>query len=333
MTYQPLGWRRNALDILEVLVNSWFRILLALAFALAASAFLALGAAFAQDEEPAFTYEDEPDAHAIFDAMNAALRNANSLYIESDYSWEAKGESLGEASYKLWLKKPNFTLLEASSGGMLKGILSGDGENFYIRWTGDKPRFSFESDARYEPYRTNAYMVFPSPPDHSSIAHMTDKLGADMTMTIIEPSIFHGSPGSMAQYLDGVRRLGTQDIAGEMCDVIEVSYMKGQRIHMLWVSQKDRIPRILHQTVHVDYDISFDETWKVVQVNGAMDNSLFAWKPPADWKEWAIPQLEDGLLKPGDAAPDFDMALMDGSRFKLSEQKGKAVLIVFWRVG
>lgn len=293
---------------------------------------LALSAS-AQEDSAAPTFADEPEAHAVYDAMNAALRNAESLYIESDYSWEAKGENLGTANYKMWLKKPNFTLIEASSGGVLNGILNCGGGEYYIRWPSGKPRYGFETDERYEPYRENSYMVFPSRPGGDSIAHMTDMLGVGMSMTIVEASIFHGARDGMDKYFDSVRRIGKEKIAGEMCDVIEASYMKGQRTRMLWISQRDRIPRRLREVVHVDYDITVNETWSNVQVNGAMDDSLFAWKPPAGWKPWAIPQLEDGLLKPGTPAPDFDLATMDGGRFKLSEQKGKAVLIVFWRVG
>ena len=45
-----------------------------------------------------------------------------------------------------------------------------------------------------------------------------------------------------------------------------------------------------------------------------------------------MPALEDGLLKRGSEAPDFDAALLDGSRFRLAEKRGSVVWLVFWRL-
>ena len=67
-------------------------------------------------------------------------------------------------------------------------------------------------------------------------------------------------------------------------------------------------------------------------VEAAVANDLFSWKPPADWVEYRQPTLADGLIPPGSEAPDFTVTLLDGSHFRLSEQRGKAVWLCFWRL-
>ena len=46
-----------------------------------------------------------------------------------------------------------------------------------------------------------------------------------------------------------------------------------------------------------------------------------------------MPPIEDGLLKPGTKAPDFDLASADGKRIKLSDYRGQVVWFYIWRAG
>jgi hypothetical protein len=122
-------------------------------------------------------------------------------------------------------------------------------------------------------------------------------------------------------------------VGSEDCDKIEVSIMKGQRSWYLWLSKRDHLPRKLRQIVRVSHEIVIEEQWSSVTLNAEMAATMFAWKPPAGWKQWKLPEPKERLLKPGVQAPDFDLASADGKRIKLSDYRGQIVWLYVWRAG
>jgi len=284
-------------------------------------------------------FKDEPEAHVLYDRMVQSLRDANSLSFASDYRWEARGREIGHATYRAWLKKPNHFRLEASRFGKdgPSGILVGDGENAWIYWPAGKPRYGWEDSGEYgqwyEKYRLKSYMTKPARQGRHSIGHMTGKLGAGMSMTILDLSTFHGYTDSLQTYIDGARSLDSEMIGQEKCDVIEVSIMNHQRSWYLWLSKKDHLPRKLKQVVRVSYDIVTHEIWSDITINAEIPDKRFVWSPPAGWEEWKQPPIEAGLLKPGTPAPDFKLASMDGKDIQLSDYRGNFVWMYKWRAG
>ncbi|MGB8657199.1 MAG: redoxin domain-containing protein [Candidatus Zixiibacteriota bacterium] len=241
---------------------------------------------------------------------------------------------MGHCTYQLWMKKPNYARLEGMRyGSESKGILVGDGDYFWIYWPNGRPQYEYDDSTSYAKTRFNVYTKIRTPTGMHSIAHEIDRLGLNTVMTIIEPSVFHGYTDPFDSYLDGVRWMGAEKIGQEECEVIEVSFMNHQRSRYLWLSKADHLPRKLKEIIRVGTDIIKHEQWSNVSTDDEILMDKFSWKPPADWQQWQPPSLEEGLLKPGTEAPDFDLTSTKGSRFRLSDQRGKAVWLVFWRVG
>lgn len=278
---------------------------------------------FATEAKPAAKpLADEPAAHALYHQMIEAMRKANSLSFVSHYTWQSKGMTLGDCTYRAWLKKPNYFRVETESAKLGKGgILVGDGRALWIYWPQGRPQWQDESKDDKQA-RLKSYMTKRTPPGCHSIGHEVVFLGAGMTMPIIDPSTFHGYTDSLQAYVDGVKSAGTEKVGSEECDKIEVSIMKGQRISYLSLSKKDHLPRKLKQVIHVSHDITINEEWSSVTLNADIPATMFAWKPAEGWKEWRLPSPDERLLKPGVQAPDFELTSADGGRIKLSGYRG-----------
>lgn len=287
-------------------------------------------------EEP---FQGEPEAKALYDKMVDTMREAESLSWVSEMRQEAKGEEYGRARYEIWLKKPNYFRMEAAPAREEKvsGILVGDGDHSWIYWPNGKPRYTWEHKGKYaeeyERHKNTFYMKKRTPLGRHSIGHEAGNLGAGIGMTIIDASTFHGYTDSLHPYLDGVKGMGTEKMGEEEFDVIEVSFMKHQRSWYLWLSRKDHLPRKLKEVVRVSYDIVIHESWSDVAVNPEIPDDKFVWSAPEDWKEWDFPPIEEGLLKPGAEAPDFEFDSLEGGKVKLSDYRGKYVWLNKWRCG
>ncbi len=272
-------------------------------------------------------------ALAIYRGMHAALRDARSLSYESEYVRETGGVEIGHSSYRLLLMKPNYARLESrSADGSKTGFLVLDGRDLWIYWPDGRPYIHETDSASNAKDGRNSYIRKGAARGTHSIARETSVLGTGMSMTILDPSIFHGSFDLMEALLESVRRAGSVNADGEVCDIIEASYANGQRTRVFWIARRDRLPRRLEETVRGRRDIVVRERWLDVVVDGEIRKDRFAWKPPAGWEEYALRSLDDGLLKPGSDAPDFELTLLDGSRFRLSDYRGTVVWISFWRL-
>lgn len=285
--------------------------------------------------EPAF--QDEPAAHQLYQDMVEAMRKATTLSWTGEHRWKWQGKFVTVANYRIWLKKPNYARVEMTRVGQKEpnGILVGDGDYFWIYWPQGKFRYGWEKSGKYaeeyEKYQRKFFMKKRTPVGMHSIGH--EVFGYLGVMTIIDPSTFHGYTDSLQPYIDGIRSLGTNAIGGEVCDGIEVSFMKHQRSWELWLARKDRLPRKLKQVLQVSVEAIWEQSWSEVVVNAEIPNDRFAWSPPKDWKEWKEPAIEESLLKPGTMAPDLEMAALNGGKLKLSSFRGQVVWLNKWRCG
>jgi peroxiredoxin/outer membrane lipoprotein-sorting protein len=282
---------------------------------------------------PVAEFKDDPEAHALYDRMLRTIRSAPSLYYESAYRWEYEGFKFG-VDYRIWMKKPNYTRIESRSiGGDREGVLVGDGDYFWIYWPTGRPAFPGTDSPEYERTRLTSYMKKYAPEGGHSIAHDIALLDGDIHLTILEPSIFHGYDDPMQPFLVAVRSLGREKVGEEECSVVEAIFMDGQRLKQFWISERDNLPRRMKQVVAGENAVVTEESLSVIAVGTDMPPDLFAWQPPEGWVEFRRLQLEDGLLKAGTQAPEFDLELADGGRFRLSDHRGSLVWLVFWKSG
>lgn len=274
--------------------------------------------------------KDDPAAHALYDQMIAALRNAGSLSYKCVYS--SPGERA--AHYLIWLKKPNYFRVEAiNARGARTGTLVGDGNDLWVYWPGDCPHIDVEDTNIPREQWSSFYMTRPTGLGKHSIGHEVRELGRGLHMPFVDPSTFHGYSDSLQPYIDGIAARGTDKIRGRECDVIEVSIMNAQRTWYFWLSRQDHLPRRAKQIIRwIGTSVSVEE-WSDVTLNAEIPQDKFAWSPPEGWQVWVPPDPADKLLKPGQTAPDFTLRALEGGKIKLSDFRNEIVWLYIWRSG
>lgn len=129
-----------------------------------------------------------------------------------------------------------------------------------------------------------------------------------------------------------IRYIGTEKIGKENCYRLWRQLSHG--VSVVWLSEDDYLPR---RTVR--YDVRggrhvevYREERSEVAVNTPAAPDKFRFQPPRGWKRHIFPRPEDLLLAPGTEAPDFAALDHTGTEVRLSSQRGKTVVLLFWSV-
>jgi len=279
---------------------------------------------------PAMIVKDEPAARALYETMIRAIRQADSL----SYNSTCSGPDYRTTYYRVFLKKPGFFRVDLMNGPMGKdNTLVSDGNNLSVFWPGGRPYLWFDDQESHEKTRSNVYMRRTIPAGRVSIAGEVARLGVAWFGCIVDPSTFHGGADVFDPYIDGIRSRGADKVENERCDVIEISYMKAQRIRHLWISRRDHLPRQVKEIVRVADNEIVVEEWSDISVNANVPPKTLAWSPPEDGRLWSAPTPDDFLPKSGQEAPDFELCAFGGGKIKLSDYRGKVVWLYLWQCG
>ena len=249
-----------------------------------------------EDEPSDVTFADEPAARALYDKMIETMCKTESISYESNYRIELGGKPRKSCTYMAWVKKPNYVRLETlRADGEKAGILIGDGDYLWTYWLGERPHFSTEDalGESSEETRFTVYMKEAAPTGKDSIRYKTSRLGAGMGVPVIDPSTFHarGHTISKKPQIDRIKRIGTEKVRDIECEVIEVSFSKGQEMWQLWLSKGDHLPRKLKRVINNNLVIT--ELWSDVIVNADIPAEKFAWTPPEGWSQYSLPDPEE----------------------------------------
>ena len=133
-----------------------------------------------------------------------------------------------------------------------------------------------------------------------------------------------------------VQLTGSEDVEGVSCSKVfthEVSSYGGQKYEntTTWYFGPDKLARRIVR--HVSFDdkpgVNYDATLTNIHLNEPVDTALYAYTPP---KDVTLEQEENPqtVLANGATSLDFTGTDIDNKPIKLSDMRGKVVVIDFW---
>lgn len=279
---------------------------------------------------PALAVQDEPGAHALYDAMMQAMREARSL----SYMSRCSSPDGRTCTYQVWMKKPgDLHVAMTNDPSTRRTTLIGDGTHLWTHWSADRPFLRIDMEEDYGRTKSNVYLKKACQAGATSIRGEIAYLGLAWFEPILDPSLFHDRTDPLEFCMDGVRSRGPHRVQGEDFDVIEVSYLKARRTRYFWLSRQDHLPRKIKEIVRVAENKVTVEEWSEVTIDDEIPPKMFTWSPPEGWQQWTPPAPEVSLLRQGQEAPDFELQSARGGKIRLSDHRGKVVWLYFWDTG
>lgn len=245
------------------------------------------------------TSEEAKKAQKILEAVQEAFRSAETL------SYEVTADS-GNAYVRRstsTLKRPNLLRMTTVTAGIdATSVMICDGTDV---WHVD------ESERTYRKYDMSA--------------GPTQSLGSTdpLACLFLEP----GAPLILSESMTVT--VATEELDGAPCDVIGWK-MRGQSLK-LWIGA-DRHPRkLVTEWSGQGRSGSITSTYARIAAAPTTDAAQFTFKPVADWRDLTNARPGEKHLAAGAVAPDFEMLDRGGAAMKLSELRGKPVVLVFGR--
>jgi peroxiredoxin/outer membrane lipoprotein-sorting protein len=125
-------------------------------------------------------------------------------------------------------------------------------------------------------------------------------------------------------------------VGGDRIDCYVVRFQSAKSQHQLWVD-KERFVVVRHlevarQTMNgVLVEVQINTTWKEAEIKMPPANDLFSFDPPSNAAEVQALNLPgERVLLTGKNAMDFELKDIQGAQVRLSDYRGKIVLLDFW---
>jgi peroxiredoxin/outer membrane lipoprotein-sorting protein len=125
-------------------------------------------------------------------------------------------------------------------------------------------------------------------------------------------------------------------VGGDRIDCYVVRFQSAKSQHQLWVD-KERFVVVRHlevarQTMNgVLVEVHINTNWKEAEIKLPPANDLFTFDPPSNATEVQALNLPgERVLLTGKNAMDFELKDLQGTQVRLSDYRGKIVLLDFW---
>jgi len=246
-------------------------------------------------------------AQTLLKKVKTATRNARTL--TADLVKIGMDGKILQA--KVLLRKPNYAavIYDDTNGNPAPAAVASDGKTVW----------------RYPDPAKNEYRIEPADSAGKGIVQWLDGLPVQ-TLFGMEKALADGGIKP-----DNLTYVGTKMWEGQNFEVLQHDFNEEGKRYTAWlyIGQDN----LIHRHVGTFYipkpdgtPRMFEVALKNIKVNPPLKTSRFAYTPPAD----AMQMVEKPLLPTGTVAPEFTIIDRNGSPLRLSDFKGKVVVLDFW---
>jgi len=128
-------------------------------------------------------------------------------------------------------------------------------------------------------------------------------------------------------------KVGRENVGDVECDAIEWTQpdsMRNEKKHRFWIDADRKPRRYRLEWKYQGKTYVESVTYGPLDLAATPAAETFRFTPPADWADEGKVDMDDLLVAVGSKAPDFEATDLDGRKVKLSDFRGKAVLLNFW---
>ena len=125
---------------------------------------------------------------------------------------------------------------------------------------------------------------------------------------------------------------GDADVAGTSCRIIGVKYAAEGSSARIFVNPTDSLPRRIERKFLAANGNPVQTTMTIsnLQTNVGLDDSAFTLAAPEGFRVEKFSMKPRPEILPGSVAPEFELKDELGKTYKLSDMKGKVVVLDFW---
>ncbi len=281
-------------------------------------------------------FEDEPRARAMYERMLEALGRVETVsyvsLIRSRTGRDGQRQVGASGEYRLWLDKAGRFQAQAVRFPDLRptGVAVGHDGEVWVHWPAGEPFLPYPPTPQTPQDFREAYIHEPFDPARTSLTALP--LGAR-----VNPLLAGFYQGVLPRYLRGdgpaaVRWAGDEEVPGKPVIELRLDSMDAPALLRLWLHPQTHLPHAAELIVLREQPISVYEVAGGLETNGPLPDKAFQWTPPEHWTRWSPSWWGwwDAQTFIGKAAPEFALTDLSGSTVRLSDLRGRPVVLGFW---
>lgn len=258
-----------------------------------------------------------PDAHAVLEAAAAAMQAVRTARYEGRLEMEAGGSTrVVEGTVRIARFEYSDPVGAMLSVEGVVGQTGREARSFHVAYDGEVVRRLMDGDDA----------LVKGEPGYGGEGLLTNT-----TLALVIDPLLEEVPLSSLQAASAVSS-GPEDVDGVACDVVEITGDEPGSIERWSFAVADHLPRRILRRYRSARGTEVESVLVLrdLIVNEPIDPAVFRIDAPQGVRVETVGRKPPPSIDLGQIAPDWELTDVDGRTHRLSDHRGKVVLLDFW---